>query len=243
MFFEPGWSMPARSGTPRSSILPGTIMWSRWIHGRKATPTNLGNSPESRARNIQELVDHLKLAPVVLVGWSLGSARTVELCRAIRRRPGARVRCSSMASLGTNWTRSSSPPCSACSSGAVKITPTRLPGATRAMRIAVSFKAMHELNYFREHLEVFAEMAKKRGAALDLEAFRKLDKERRELITATEHEKAQEYWTSGWPRKSPAPDSPSTRAGERGWSARSQIFSSMCTPASTATRKSCRPSW
>jgi len=59
------------------------------------------------------------------------------------------------------------------------------------MRIAVSFKAMHDLNYFREHLEVFAEMAKKRGAALDLEAFRKLDKERRELITATEHEKAQ----------------------------------------------------
>src|SRR6266480_3749854 len=59
------------------------------------------------------------------------------------------------------------------------------------MRIAVSFKAMHDLNYFREHLEVFAEMAKKRGAALDLEAFRKLDKERRELITATEHQKAQ----------------------------------------------------
>src|SRR2546421_568796 len=191
MFFEPGWSMPARSGTPRSSILPGTIMWSHWIHGRKATPTNLGNSPERRARDIQELVDHLKLAPVVLVGWSLGSARTVELCRAIRRRPGARVRCSSMASLGTNWTRSSSPPCSACSSGAVKTTPTGLPGATRAMRIAVSLKAMHELNYFREHLEVFAEMAKKRGAVLDLEAFRKLDKERRELITATEHEKAQ----------------------------------------------------
>src|SRR5438309_1331806 len=50
---------------------------------------------------------------------------------------------------------------------------------------------MHDLNYFREHLEVFAEMAKKRGAALDLEAFRKPDKERRELITATEHEKAQ----------------------------------------------------
>jgi len=59
------------------------------------------------------------------------------------------------------------------------------------MRIAVSFKAMHDLNYFREHLEVFAEMAKKRGAALDLEAFRKLDKERRELITATEQQKAQ----------------------------------------------------
>lgn len=50
---------------------------------------------------------------------------------------------------------------------------------------------MHDLNYFRDHLEVFAEMAKKRGAALDLDGFRTLDKERRELITATEQLKAQ----------------------------------------------------
>jgi seryl-tRNA synthetase len=49
---------------------------------------------------------------------------------------------------------------------------------------------MHDLNYFRDHLDVFAEMAKKRGVALDLEGFRKLDKERRELITATEQLKA-----------------------------------------------------
>lgn len=52
-------------------------------------------------------------------------------------------------------------------------------------------KPMHDLNYFREHLEVFADMAKKRGAALDLDGFRALDKERRELITATEQLKAQ----------------------------------------------------
>src|SRR5260370_94936 len=50
---------------------------------------------------------------------------------------------------------------------------------------------MHDLNYFRDHLDVFADMAKNRGAALDLDAFRKLDKERRELITATEQLKAQ----------------------------------------------------
>jgi len=50
---------------------------------------------------------------------------------------------------------------------------------------------MHDLNYFREHLDLFAEMAKKRGMALDLEGFRALDKERRELITATEQLKAQ----------------------------------------------------
>lgn len=50
---------------------------------------------------------------------------------------------------------------------------------------------MHDLNYFREHLDLFAEMANKRGAALDLEGFRGLDRERRELITATEQLKAQ----------------------------------------------------
>jgi seryl-tRNA synthetase len=50
---------------------------------------------------------------------------------------------------------------------------------------------MHDLNYFREHLDVFADMAKKRGTTLDLDAFRTLDKERRELITTTEQLKAQ----------------------------------------------------
>jgi seryl-tRNA synthetase len=50
---------------------------------------------------------------------------------------------------------------------------------------------MHDLNYFREHLELFAAMAARRGATLDLDAFRTLDKERRELITANEQRKAQ----------------------------------------------------
>jgi seryl-tRNA synthetase len=50
---------------------------------------------------------------------------------------------------------------------------------------------MHDFTYFREHLDVFAEMAKKRGIELDLNAFRALDRERRELITATEQQKAQ----------------------------------------------------
>ena len=45
---------------------------------------------------------------------------------------------------------------------------------------------MHDLNYFRDHLDVFAEMAKKRGITLDLDEFRKIDHERRELITETE---------------------------------------------------------
>jgi len=50
---------------------------------------------------------------------------------------------------------------------------------------------MHDLNYFRDHLDVFAEVAKKRGAVLDLDEFRALDKERRELITETEALRAQ----------------------------------------------------
>jgi len=49
---------------------------------------------------------------------------------------------------------------------------------------------MHDLNYFREQLDLFAEMATKRGAKIDLDAFRALDKERREIITATEQLKA-----------------------------------------------------
>src|SRR3984893_17983545 len=50
---------------------------------------------------------------------------------------------------------------------------------------------MHDLNYFRENLELFREMAGKPGTTLDLDAFRALDKERREQITATEQLKAQ----------------------------------------------------
>jgi seryl-tRNA synthetase len=50
---------------------------------------------------------------------------------------------------------------------------------------------MHDLNYFRDHLDVFAEMAKSRNMALDLDSFRALDKERRALITANEQRKAQ----------------------------------------------------
>ena len=49
---------------------------------------------------------------------------------------------------------------------------------------------MHDLSYFREHLDVFAAMAEARHITLDLEAFRVMDRERRELITQTEALKA-----------------------------------------------------
>ena len=57
--------------------------------------------------------------------------------------------------------------------------------------VRYSFWTMHDLNYFRDHLDVFAEMEKKRGITLDLDGFRALDKERRELITGNEQRKAQ----------------------------------------------------
>jgi len=50
---------------------------------------------------------------------------------------------------------------------------------------------MHDLGYFREHLDVFAEMAKRRSMTLDLDGFRALDKQRRELITTNEQRKSQ----------------------------------------------------
>jgi seryl-tRNA synthetase len=63
------------------------------------------------------------------------------------------------------------------------------PQVIRRESVILSYR-MHDLNYFRDHLDQFAEMAKRRGAALDLDGFRALDKERRELITKTEYLKA-----------------------------------------------------
>src|SRR3989475_7547904 len=49
---------------------------------------------------------------------------------------------------------------------------------------------MHDLGYFREHLDEFVAMAEHRGIKLDLDSFRSLDRKRRELITSTERLKA-----------------------------------------------------
>lgn len=50
---------------------------------------------------------------------------------------------------------------------------------------------MLDLNYFRDHLDEMNQMARNRGATLDLEEFRKNDAERRALITAAERLKAE----------------------------------------------------
>lgn len=50
---------------------------------------------------------------------------------------------------------------------------------------------MHDLSYFRDHLELFEQMARNRNATLDVAGFRALDHERRESITAVERLKAE----------------------------------------------------
>jgi len=50
---------------------------------------------------------------------------------------------------------------------------------------------MHDLSYFREHLADFEQMAAHRGASIDFDGFRALDRERRERITAVERLKSE----------------------------------------------------
>jgi seryl-tRNA synthetase len=50
---------------------------------------------------------------------------------------------------------------------------------------------MLDLGYVREHLDVIEKMALDRGIALDMEPFRVIDTERRQLITSTEKRKAE----------------------------------------------------
>lgn len=50
---------------------------------------------------------------------------------------------------------------------------------------------MLDLSYVREHLDIIEKMARDRGAKIDLDAFRSIDAERRQLVTATERLKAE----------------------------------------------------
>lgn len=72
--FVPGWTMPAWIWSPQIQY------FAKNFHVVALDPraqgdsekANFGNYPERRARDVKELVDHLRLAPAVLVGWSLG---------------------------------------------------------------------------------------------------------------------------------------------------------------------------
>ena len=79
LFFEPGWTMPAEIWQSQIDY------FSRTRHVVALDPRSQGQSQQTadgnycdrRARDIKELVDHLNLAPVALVGWSMGVAETL----------------------------------------------------------------------------------------------------------------------------------------------------------------------
>jgi non-heme chloroperoxidase len=71
--FVPGWSMPAWIWDPQIQYFSQhyqVIALDPRAQG-DSEKVNFGNYPERRARDIKELIDHLHLGPVFLVGWSL----------------------------------------------------------------------------------------------------------------------------------------------------------------------------
>jgi microsomal epoxide hydrolase len=70
----PGWTMPAwiwEKQIAHFSAKYHVIAVDPRSQGDSDKPAE-GNYPERRARDYKELVDHLKLSPAVLVGWSMG---------------------------------------------------------------------------------------------------------------------------------------------------------------------------
>ena len=74
ILFIPGWTMAAEIWKPQIKhfsksyfvvAMDPRVQW-------ESTKTPEGNYPEAHARDIQAVVDQLKLAPAVLVGWSMG---------------------------------------------------------------------------------------------------------------------------------------------------------------------------
>jgi non-heme chloroperoxidase len=74
ILFEPGWSMPAWIWDAQIRHFAEhfhVVALDPRSQGESDKPTE-GNSCERRAQDIKELIEHLKLDPAVLVGWSLG---------------------------------------------------------------------------------------------------------------------------------------------------------------------------
>lgn len=72
--FEPGWSMPAWIWDPQIQHFAEhyhVIALDPRSQG-ESEKSPFGNYPRRRAQDIHELIEHLNLGPVVLVGWSLG---------------------------------------------------------------------------------------------------------------------------------------------------------------------------
>jgi len=76
---EPGWTMPADIWEPQINALSKSfrvVAIDPRSQGKSDRPTD-GHYPERRAQDIKEVIDQLQLAPVTLVGWSLGVAEVL----------------------------------------------------------------------------------------------------------------------------------------------------------------------
>ncbi|MBL8151917.1 MAG: alpha/beta hydrolase [Blastocatellia bacterium] len=79
ILFEPGWTMSAEIWEKQIDYFAKNyhvVAIDPRSQGESDKPSE-GHYPERRARDIKELVDHLKLAPVTLVGWSMGVAEAL----------------------------------------------------------------------------------------------------------------------------------------------------------------------
>ncbi len=79
VLFVPGWTMPAEIWEKQIAYFSKSrrvVAMDPRSQGLSSQTTE-GHYPEARARDIKALVDKLRLAPVVLVGWSMGVAELV----------------------------------------------------------------------------------------------------------------------------------------------------------------------
>ncbi len=74
ILFVPGWTMPAwiwEQQIKHFSKTHRVVAMDPRSQGQSSRPTE-GHYPAARARDIKAVVDQLRLAPVLLVGWSMG---------------------------------------------------------------------------------------------------------------------------------------------------------------------------
>jgi len=75
----PGWTMPASIWRPQLEGLGRkyhVVAVDPRSQGESDTPSD-GNYPERRSRDFEELMDHLQLRDVTMVGWSMGVPETL----------------------------------------------------------------------------------------------------------------------------------------------------------------------
>jgi microsomal epoxide hydrolase len=80
ILFVPGWTMPAEIWEKQIVHFSKThrvVAMDPRSQGKSDKPAE-GHYPAARARDIKAVVDQLKLAPVVLVGWSMGVVELVS---------------------------------------------------------------------------------------------------------------------------------------------------------------------